>query len=467
MDPIHHQTAGSCGGAAAWQAEADRRIEQHRTGEFTLTIVPSRPAAAGEATSGASGASAEPANPAHPDCSGAPKLPGIPGAPGIPGIPGVRVGVRQVRSHFHFGTCINTDLSNNSVSERQYRQFIIDHFNTVVDENCMKWYSTERERGKRDFRRADAHLAFAREHGLAMRGHCLFWAKEKFVAAQPWLLELGAVELKQAMEDHLASIVPRYRGQLVAWDVNNEMLDGHWYRDRLGEGIRPWMFKRTAELDPDTPLFVNEYSILGNPARVEQYVALIEWLRHEGAPVGGIGIQEHSCERFVLDPEADVEHEERSGSVHVTPQQVLASLDRLAELGLPIHLTEISARTPDVQARAAALDALVRIGYSHPAVEAVMLWGFWSKRHWLGPDAAVVVDDFAPNTAGERLRHLLLDAWRTCTEGQTDETGRFPFRGHHGTYAVEITTADGRQAEHSVTFTPGKTSAVVALDHTR
>ncbi len=455
MEPLHGQNAGLYGGAAAWQVEADRRIEQYRTGEFTLTIVPCRPAAADQAASG------------HPGASGKPADPGVPGRaklPGRTGLPGVAVRARQVRSGFLFGTCINTDLSNNSASEREYRQFIIDHFNAVVDENCMKWYSTERERGKRDFRRADAHLAFAREHGLAMRGHCLFWAKEKFVAAQPWLLELDGDDLKQAMEDHLVSIVPRYRGQLVAWDVNNEMLDGHWYRDRLDEAIRPWMFKRTAELDPDTPLFVNEYSILGNPARVEQYVALIEWLRREGAPVGGIGIQEHSCERFVLDPEADGEHEERSGSVHVTPQQVLASLDRLAELGLPIHLTEISARTPDAQARAAALDALLRIGYSHPAVEAVMLWGFWSKRHWLGPDAALVADDFAPNAAGDRLRHLLLDAWRTFSEGHADEAGTFRFRGHYGTYAVEITTADGRQAEHSVTFTPGQTAAVVTLD---
>jgi GH35 family endo-1,4-beta-xylanase len=64
---------------------------------------------------------------------------------------------------------------------------------------------------------------------------------------------------------------------------------------------------------------------------------------------------------------------------------MLRRLDRLGELGLPIHLTEISFCTPDAQQRAEALETFLRLAYSHPAVKAIMLWGFWEKRHWLGP----------------------------------------------------------------------------------
>lgn len=48
------------------------------------------------------------------------------------------------------------------------------------------------------------------------------------------------------------------------WDVNNEMLHGRFFAERLGKPVREWMFKAAAELDPDADLFVNDFDTVEN-----------------------------------------------------------------------------------------------------------------------------------------------------------------------------------------------------------
>jgi GH35 family endo-1,4-beta-xylanase len=373
--------------------------------------------------------------------------------------------IRQTRSAFHFGTCVTFGPVAGSPNEQRYREFIVEHFNTIVSENAMKWYAVEPRCNQVSFGRADADMAFAREYNLAMRGHCLFWSKQKFV--QTWAQHLTAPSLRAAMEDRLTSIVPRYRDQLIAWDVNNEMLDGSFYKDRLGDDIRAWMFKRTHELDPDVPLFVNEYGILGSPEKTARYIRLIKSLQKQGAPIGGIGIQEHACQRFAVPDRgaAGGDFPDRSEVSHaaLTPEAMLQSLDQLAKLKLPIHLTEISSNSKHADWRGESLEMLFRLGYSHPQVECILLWGFWARRHWLGPDAALVETNWELNPAGHRLRKLLLEEWRTNIAARTDGEGRIRFRGFHGDYLFAVTDANGktRQGLICLNQTAPKTAVVV------
>jgi endo-1,4-beta-xylanase len=387
---------------ADWRAEADARIEQVRKSDYVVTLK---------------------------------------SANGQP-LRRVAVSIHQTRSAFHFGTCVTFGRSADSPDERRYREFIAETFNTIVSENAMKWYAVEARRDQLHFEAADAQMEFAREHNLAVRGHCLFWSKPKFV--QPWVQQLTSGNLR-------AEIVPRYRGQLIAWDVNNEMLDGSFYKDKLGKDIRAWMFKRAHELDPDVPLFVNEYGILGSPEKTARYIRLIRSLQAKGAPVGGIGIQEHACQRFIVPNRgataADFQDRAEISHAGLTPEAMIATLDKLAKLGLPIHLTEISSNSHDPAWRAEALEMLFRLGYSHPQVECIMLWGFWAKRHWLGSNAALVDNRWELTAAGKQLRQLLLEEWRTHLETETDDEGRITFRGFHGDYLFVVTDSDGRQRQ--------------------
>jgi hypothetical protein len=103
---------------------------------------------------------------------------------------------------------------------------------------------------------------------------------------------------------------------------------------------------------------------------------------------------------------------------------------------LPIHLTEISFCTLDQLQRADALEIFFRAAYSHPRVEAILLWGFWEQRHFLKDRAALVSATWQNTLAGDRLDQLLLRDWRTTLTGTTDATGTLRFRGFHGTYTI-------------------------------
>ena len=160
-------------------------------------------------------------------------------------------------------------------------------------------------------------------------------------------------------------------------------------------------------------------------------------------------------------PAAADDRPERQGRDRLYPRQVLRRLDRLGELGLPIHITEVSSRAKDPQRRAESLEIFCRLAFSHPKVEAFMLWGFWARRHWLGPDAALVDRDWTLNPAGQRLFDLLRKEWRTDVDGRTDESGRLHFRGFFGTYEVAI-DEKGAKLAGTARLTPVAPAAKVA-----
>lgn len=409
---------------ADWKSDADARIEKLRKGDFSVVVT------------------------------------GVEGAR----LKGATVDYRLKRHDFLFGTAIaHRPFSNEGEYGKAYRQFILGNFSGLVCENEMKWYDIEEFRDKLNYEPADAMLAFAEDNGLKMRGHCIFWAKP--ARNEDWVVELDGDELRAEMVDHIESIVPRYAGRLVAWDVNNEMLDGRMFRDKLGDDIAVWMHKEAARLDPDAELFVNEYGILGVPEKTERYIELIKWLQSEGAPVHGIGIQSHDSDRLTADPNAKAIDDGRSEGFlkePLTPEAFLGTLDRFwSETRLPVHLTEISSRTPDANHRAETLDMLFRLGFSHESVEAILLWGFAEGAHWMGPDATLMDAEGNVNVAGRRISDLMQKEWTTA--GRSKSAGNVSFRGFYGTYEVTVTLADGSVKKREVSLTKDAPGATVDL----
>ena len=285
---------------------------------------------------------------------------------------GIAVEVRQTSRAFPFGAA----LSPTVLRDPSYQEFFLAHFNWAVFENDMKWYSNEGHRGQEDYSRADAMLAWCNEHHIPVRGHCIFWEPEKW---QPrWLRELNGDELRSASEQRIESITAHYRGKVVHWDVNNEMLHGTFFKDRLGEGIHAWMFKRAHEIDPMARLFVNEFNILSvdkdfKETQVDEYVTQIRQLIEDGAPIHGVGIQGHIWSRTVVDH----------------PEILQMNLDKVAELGLPIWISEFDSAFEEELVNAESLEAVYRTAYSHPAVEGIVAWVFWAGNSWRGPNAGL------------------------------------------------------------------------------
>jgi hypothetical protein len=115
--------------------------------------------------------------------------------------------------------------------------------------------------------------------------------------------------------------------------------------------------------------------------------------------------------------------------------------------------------------RADNLEMLYRIAFSKPAVEGVLMWGFWAGSHWRGSNAAIVDLNWTLNDAGRRYQSLLAE-WTTITNGTTGADGTYDFRGFHGSYDITLTSPGGNPTLRRFRLEPGSgTNVVVLIDH--
>jgi GH35 family endo-1,4-beta-xylanase len=348
---------------------------------------------------------------------------------------GAAIEIRQTRNAFAFGSAINGNISN-----PKYAAFFRSNFEWAVLENESKWPANEPQRNSITYTEADRMVNFCRSNNIAMRGHCLFWEVDQYV--QPWVKALPDTDLRAAMTNRIKSAMTHFKGVFSHWDVNNEMLHGGFYTNRLGAGIRPWMFAQAHAQDTNATLFVNDYEVVSG-SRTEEYKQQIRALIASNAPVGGIGAQGHF------------------GAV-IDPVLTETRLDSLAELNLPIWITEYDSLNTNAAVRADNLEVLYRTAFSKKAVDGILMWGFWAGAHWRGAAAAIVNLDWTTNAAGLRYQALRAE-WRTSTNGVSGSDGRYGFRGFHGEYEIIVTPTNGAPTTRRISVEPGEGPQPITL----
>ena len=350
-------------------------------------------------------------------------------------VPGTSIAVKQTKHRFAFGSAINGNISNPN-----YAAFFRTNFEWAVMENESKWYANEPTRSNVTYTVANSLTNFCHTNGITMRGHTLFWAVDKFV--QTWVTNLSDADLRIHLTNRLNSAVNHFKGTFQHWDVNNEMLHGNYSGNRLGNWVNPWMFQHARSQDADVRLFVNDYNVVAG-SETEAYKQQILSLIASNAPVGGIGAQGHF-------------------GATVNPATTESRLDSLAQLGLPIWITEYDSVNADESLRADNLETLYRIAFSKSAVDGVLMWGFWAGSHWLGSNAAIVNLNWTLNAAGQRYQSLLAE-WTTRTNGASGADGAYDFRGFHGNYDITLTPPGGLPTLRRMTLDPGAGAIVVPL----
>ncbi|CAI9115627.1 OLC1v1016587C1 [Oldenlandia corymbosa var. corymbosa] len=327
---------------------------------------------------------------------------------------GTLIRVKQTQNSFPFGSCLLRTIIDNEV----LTNFFLKNFNWAVFGNELKWFWTEPEQGKFHYKDADELLNFCASHNIQVRGHCIFWEVESNV--QDWVRNLNKSELMVAVQNRLTGLLARYQGKFAHYDVDNEMLHGSFYQDRLGQDARAYMFRTAHQLDPSATLFVNDYHIEDgseSKASPEKYINQIVDLREQGAPVGGIGIQGH-----ISNPVGTIVH---------------SALNKMATVGLPIWFTELDVVSNNEYIRADDLEVMLREVFAHPAVEGIILFGFW-ELNMFRENSHLVNAEGDINEAGRRYL-ALKNEWLTRAHGHIDGHGQFSFRGFHGSYELEIT----------------------------
>jgi endo-1,4-beta-xylanase len=363
--------------------------------------------------------------------------------------PGAQVSVQQLKHDFWFGCAISNYMVSPSVSEAEknkYKEKFLENFNSGVTENALKWGNMERKKGELDYSPIDKILEWTEANKIPCRGHNIFWGIPQFI--QPWVKELPNEELEQTLKNRAETITAKYKGRFAEYDLNNEMIHGNYYQDRLGPEITKKMAEWAHNGDPDAMLFLNDYDILtGN--KLPQYMAHIRLLLKQGVPIGGIGVQGHlHAETF-----------DRG--------QLKNALDSLAQFHLPIRVTEFNMpgqrskyskdrnmqMTPEEEElKARELVDYYKICFAHPAVEGILMWGFWEGANWL-PQSSMYKRDWTPTPAAAAYKNLIFKDWWTNVKGKTDKKGEFSAPAFFGKYTV---TVNGKTKEVDLTKTGGK-----------
>jgi GH35 family endo-1,4-beta-xylanase len=367
--------------------------------------------------------------------------------------PGARVTVDQLRHDFWFGATVPSSVFNGRMPAAEAERFqaiFLANFNAAVVENAFKWHDMEPERGKVNFATVDNVLLWASRNEIPVRGHCIFWGIPNRV--QEWLKLLPDAEMRLALQQRGRTVAARYRGQFAEYDLNNEMIHGNYYEQRLGPGITKEMALWVKDGDPNARLFVNDYDITTG-RRLDDYVKHIRKLLDEGAPIGGIGVQGHlHADSF-------------------DPALLQKALDELAQFKLPIRITEFnfpgqrskfytgdrSAKmtVEEERAKAEALRQFYRICFAHPAVEGIMMWGFWEGANWI-PQSSLYARDWTPTPALDYYRRLTKDEWWTRWSGVADASGTATVPAFYGKHRV---TVDGKAQVVELTRARGTVEA--------
>lgn len=348
--------------------------------------------------------------------------------------PGAEVRVEQLRHEFWFGAALANQFfgaRSDSESAAKYKRVFLENFNAAVTENALKWHSMETRQGEADYSVVDAMLAWTREQGIPLRGHNVFWGIPNRV--QPWLKTMDDDTLRATLKARAQDIARRYRGQFAEYDLNNEMLHGNYYEERLGASITRQMAGWMRQEDPQAVLYLNDYDILTG-RRLDDYLVHIRKFLGQGVPIGGIGVQGH-LHGDTFDPVA-----------------LQNALDRLAQFKLPIRVTEFNfpgqrskyygqrgARLSDEEeaAKAKALADYYRICFAHPAVDGILMWGFWEGANWIAV-SSLYRRDWSSTPAALAYRDLVFKEWWTTWRAQADAQGHCEVRAFFGRHRVTL-----------------------------
>ncbi|KAG9377939.1 Beta-xylanase [Pyrenophora tritici-repentis] len=254
-------------------------------------------------------------------------------------------------------------------------------FGSITPENAMKWDATEPSQGAFTFSSADAVANFATANNKELRCHTLVWYSQ----LPSWVSQINNnATLISVMQNHITTLVTRYKGKCTHWDVVNEALneDGTYRNDVflrvIGEAYIPVAFKMAAAADPNAKLYYNDYNLEDGGAKHAGAMKIVKLVQSYGVKINGVGFQAHLAS-------------ESTASAGPLPSLAVLtkSLQDVANLGVDVAYTELDIRCtlPATSAKlAVAATAWARVAQSCLNVKqcvGITLWGVSDKYSWI------------------------------------------------------------------------------------
>jgi arabinoxylan arabinofuranohydrolase len=163
-------------------------------------------------------------------------------------------------------------------------------------------------------------------------------------------------------------------------DVVNEATPGHapasYAQAAFGEDWIIRSFELAKEHCPNAVLILNDYNVLiwNTDEFIEMATPAIE-----AGVVDALGLQAH-------------------GLADLSAEELAANLQRIADLGLPIYISEYDIERTDDEAQLQVMQEQFPIFYEHPSVVGITFWGYVVGNTWRD-ETGLIHDDGTPRPA--------------------------------------------------------------------
>ncbi len=378
-------------------------------------------------------------------------------------IVGAKVTVTQDTHDFKYGANIfMLDEFKEEKDNAAYRNMFYRYFNLATVP--FYWKSLEPEKGKpryaadspKIYRRPAPELCvqYCEEHDIDAKLHCLIYDSN----TPDWLMGEGEEEIISQYHRHLDEIAKRYTGRLCEFEVINETLLEHRWKDKTVLSDRrdliEWAFALCRRHLPNETLVINE----SNPilrAAVEDYRAAyfmqIERALLLGATIDKVGLQHHVFTGATCATEEAYLKEVLAGDSMVDVEKIWQGLKIYSELNLPLEITELTIPTfgpteEDEELQAQLLKNLYTVFFACPNMDTVVYWNTvdsyafdcgpkWNENNCRG---GLFRPDLTPKKAATMLYDLFHRVWHTDLTLVTDRDGYVEFDGFYGNYTAEL-----------------------------
>ena len=360
--PMQYSETDSSG----WRQAAEQRIRQHRMRSITVQVV---------------------------DAFGEP-------------IANAHVSIQQLKHRYAFGTFVGDVPAQDSEDAQTFREKTVEWFNRVtVPRYWADGWGTASPRG---LATANSVSEWAAQTDLEIKTHLLIYPQ--FIPESVKQLKSDPSAFQQAIEKAMDdALTTSARYPIRIWDGINELRDVDLIGEVLGQDYYADIFRRGKNRHPNATWFINEYGIVAGHATREQNIELycdtIQSILDAGGPIEGIGVQCHYQDLMT------------------NMDEVLETLDRLAEFALPIEVSEFDIDTKDEVAQAIYTRDFLTAVFSHPATSGITTWGFWEGDMWR-PNGAMLRTDWSVKPNGKVWQDLVFGEWWTDEQFVTDSEGR-------------------------------------------
>lgn len=247
-------------------------------------------------------------------------------------------------------------------------------------------------------------LAHAKAHGQRVRAHPLLWYQDLPV----WVTNgnYTPVQLEAILRERITTLMTKHKAD--EWVVVNEAISDlgsepdlrdHIFQRAFGEEHIDLAFRLARAADPDAELIYNDYGVETINTKSDRMYNLVKRMLARGTPIDGVGLQFHllGCE----------------GSDLLTEAQFRANMQRFADLGLDIYVTELDVNLNGLTGSKAEKWATQAQLYHDVtaaclatlACRSVTTWGLRDSSSWwyrvvgCGDDPLLFDDDYTPKPA--------------------------------------------------------------------